>query len=527
MSSNTESWGSRLGLVLAMAGNAVGFGNFLRFPVQAIQNGGGAFIVPYLVCFLLLGLPLLFVEWSMGRFGGQYGDHSTPFIFDRMGKKAVWKYIGVSGIFINIGVAAYYCYLESWTLGYLWYSVTGAFSGQTADGVNGMFTNYVGLSGNIPLVCWVICLAINTWILSRGLEGGVEVAAKIGMPLLILFGIFLAIRALTITAGSDGAINDGLVGANFLWKPDFSTIWTAKVWLAAAGQIFFTLSVGWGMIHSYAAYIKPNDDIALNSLSAGWTNEFVEVVLGASIVIPISVGYLGIERVVELTQSGGLGLGFRTMPFLFQQWGPVLAMLAGVAWFGLLFFAGITSSLAMGTPWMSFLRDEFNWSRNKSALSFGAIVFLLGLPTVFFYNEGVFDEFDYWVGTVGLVLAGLLEIILFSWIFGIERGWKEINRGADIKLPIFFKYVLKYVTPIIIAFVFIGSLPDIYDNLVHKKLYAKIAATANPAELAALQTQMTYLNWSRLLLVGVFVGICYMVFLASKKRKEKEIIEMG
>jgi SNF family Na+-dependent transporter len=521
MSSTSESWGSRLGLVLAMAGNAVGFGNFLRFPVQAIQNGGGAFIVPYLVCFLLLGMPLLFVEWSMGRYGGMHGDHATPFIFDRMGKKAFWKYVGVSGIFINIGVAAYYCYLESWTLGYLWYSISGAFSGQSADGVNLIFDNYVGLSGNVPWICWFLCLGINTWILSRGLEGGVEVAAKIGMPLLILFGVFLAIRALTITAGVDGAINDGLVGANYLWKPDFSTIWTPKVWLAAAGQIFFTLSVGWGMIHSYAAYIKPNDDVVLNSLSAGWTNEFVEVVLGASIIIPISVGYLGIERVVELTQNGGLGLGFRTMPYLFQQWGTILGMLAGVAWFSLLFFAGITSSLAMGTPWMSFMRDEFNWSRMKGALSFAAIVCVLGLPTVLFYNQGVFDEFDYWVGTVCLVLAGLLEIILFSWVFGLEKGWAEITRGADIHVPIFFKFVLKYITPVIIIFVFIGSLPDMFDNLVHKKLYAKIAAAATPEEMAALQTQMTYLNMSRVLLLSVLLGICYLIYLANKKRMLK------
>jgi neurotransmitter:Na+ symporter, NSS family len=143
------------------------------------------------------------------------------------------------------------------------------------------------------------------------------------------------------------------------------------------------------------------------------------------------------------------------------------------------------------------------------------------LPTVLFYNEGVFDEFDYWVGTVGLVLAGLLEIILFSWVFGLEKGWAEITRGADIKLPIFFKYVLKYVTPIIIICVFIGSLPDIYNNLMHKSLYTKIAAATNPADVAALQTQMSYLNWSRLLLISVLLGICYLVFLANKKRMLK------
>jgi hypothetical protein len=145
----------------------------------------------------------------------------------------------------------------------------------------------------------------------------------------------------------------------------------------------------------------------------------------------------------------------------------------------------------------------------------------LGLPTVLFYKQGVFDEFDYWVGTVGLVLAGLLEIILFSWVFGIEKGWAEITRGADIRVPIFFKFVLKYITPLIIIFVFVGSLPDIYANMVHKKLYAQIAASTSPDEIAALQTQMTYLNWSRLLLLSVLLGICYLIYLANKKRMLK------
>jgi NSS family neurotransmitter:Na+ symporter len=114
-----DSWGSRVGLILAMAGNAVGLGNFLRFPVKAIQNGGGAFIIPYLTCFILLGIPLLFVEWGLGRYGGRFGNHSTPFIFDSVSKKNVWKYVGVFGIFCNIGIASYYCYIESWTMTYI------------------------------------------------------------------------------------------------------------------------------------------------------------------------------------------------------------------------------------------------------------------------------------------------------------------------------------------------------------------------------------------------------------------------
>ena len=519
--SNKESWGSRIGLILAMAGNAVGLGNFLRFPVQAIQNGGGAFIIPYLVCFLVMGIPLLFIEWSMGRFGGRHGHHSTPFILDSMDPKRVfWKYIGVFGIFTNLAVAAYYCYLESWTLAYIWHSVSGSFSGQTADQIAGFFDNYITLhdGGLETILFWIFCLVLNTWILSKGLSGGVEKVAKIGMPLLILFGLLLAIKGVTLKAGEEGALFDGTVGLNFLWTPNYDSIWSPKVWLAAAGQIFFTLSVGMGSIQCYASYVKSKDDIALNAMSAGWMNEFVEVVLGSSILIPIAIGYLGIDKVVELTQSGGLGLGFRTLPYLFQQWGDVLAAGAGVAWFGLLFFAGITSSLAMGTPCMGFLMDEFGWKRERSAWAFGLAILLLGLPTVLFFNHGVFDEYDYWAGTVSLVVFALAEIILFAWVFGMDKGWKEINMGADIKVPKIFRFIIQFVTPLMLGWVFIASLPDIWSKITNSDIKAKIAASSNSTEIAELTTQMNYLNGSRILLVGIFVGVSYLVYVAYKKR---------
>ncbi|MBI1837174.1 MAG: sodium-dependent transporter [Flavobacteriia bacterium] len=476
--SNTSSsgWGSRVGLILAMAGNAVGLGNFLRFPVQAIENGGGAFIIPYLVCFIFMGIPLLFVEWSVGRFGGKFGHHSTPFILDSMDKRKLWKYIGVFGIFTNLAVAAYYCYLESWTLSYVWHSVADTFAGKSQGQVAGFFGNYVSLSTMEPIIFWVICLLLNTWILSKGLSGGVEKAAKIGMPLLLLFGAFLAYKAVTIHAGEHGAINDGLLGLDYLWTPKFDTIWEPKVWLAAAGQIFFTLSIGMGSIQCYASYVRSKDDIALNAMSAGWMNGFVEVVLGSAIIIPISVGYLGIDGLKDLlSDGGGLGLGFKTLPYLFEQWGSVLGVFAGVAWFGLLFFAGITSSLAMGTPVMGFLQDEFGWKEKNAAWMFGASVFLLGLPTVLFFNNGVFDEYDYWAGTVSLVLFAFVEIILFAWIFGMDKGWKEIMQGSDIKVPIFFKFIIKYVTPIFLGWVFFSSIPGIADTISHKTSKEKIA----------------------------------------------------
>lgn len=548
-SANKESWGSRIGLILAMAGNAVGLGNFLRFPVQAVQNGGGAFIIPYLICFLVMGIPLLWIEWSMGRFGGKFGHHSTPFILDTMDKRRFWKYIGVFGIFTNVAVASYYCYIESWTMSYVYHFLVGTFQGMNQDQVAGFFSDYVNIkvtTTGIPyeaIIFFVFCLLLNTYILSRGLSGGVEKVAMIGMPLLIVFGFFLAYKGITLQSGEAGAISGGSVGLNFLWTPQFDSLLNPKVWLAAAGQIFFTLSVGMGTVQCYASYMSKKDDIALNAMSAGWMNEFVEVVLGSAILIPISVGYLGIDRVIELTQTGGLGLGFRTMPYLFQQWGAFLGAFAGVAFFGLLFFAGITSSLAMGTPWMGFMQDEFNWKRKPAAWSFGLIVLILGLPTVIFFNQGVLDEYDYWAGTVSLVVFALAETILFAWVFGMDKGWKEINDGADIKIPTFYRFIIKWVTPFLLIFVFIGSLlapaggdwvasfstlmsgggweldnGSIIAQITNKGLKEQIAVATDPAVIASLESKKTYINGAKLLLLSVFIIASVLVYIAYKKR---------
>jgi neurotransmitter:Na+ symporter, NSS family len=499
MTTSSAGWGSRVGLVLAMAGNAVGLGNFLRFPAQAIANGGGAFIIPYLTCFLLMGLPLLFVEWSMGRYGGRYGQHSTPFIFDAMGKAPYWKYFGVFGIFTNIAVAAFYCYLESWALSWAYYSAAGTFTGMSQDEVGAFFNNYIELNTNHPVVFWIFCLGLNTYILSRGLSGGVEKVAKIGMPLLLAFGAILAVTGITLQASPNGAINDGVVGLNYLWTPNFDTIWSFKVWVAAAGQIFFTLSLGMGSIHCYASYMRSKQDVALNAMSAGWMNEFVEIVLGSAIIIPISIGYLGIEKVVEMVSGGsGFGIGFVVLPKLFSEWGG-FGIMAGLMWFGLLFFAGITSSLAMGTPVMGFLKDNFGIPQKVGAWIFGGIILLLGIPCVL--SQDAFNEYDYWAGTISLVIFAMVEIVLFAWVFGMDAGWNEINTGADIKVPIIFKYVIKYVSPIFLIVVFVGAVPGIIDNATK---------------------ETSFYGWlGRFLLVALFMGIAVMVYVAKKRNSSK------
>ncbi|WP_432672441.1 sodium-dependent transporter [Flavobacterium sp. SM2513] len=551
MSTDKQAWGSRVGLILAMAGNAVGLGNFLRFPVQAVQNGGGAFIIPYLICFLLMGIPLLYIEWSSGRFGGKFGNHSTPYILDSMVKGRVLKYIGVFGIFTNVAVAAYYCYIESWTMSYVYHSLSGTFEGMSQHGIAEFFNNYVDISKSstgIPyeaVVFYILCLLLNTFILSKGLKG-IEKVAKIGMPLLILFGVILAVRGLTLgTSGASELFPDANAwdGLNFLWTPQYDSILDLKVWMAAAGQIFFTLSVGMGTIHCYAAYMDSKDDIALNAVSAGFMNEFVEVVLGSLIVIPIAAGYLGLDWVIE---NAGFGMAFQTMPYLFQQWGPILAAFAGLFWFGLLFFAGITSSLAMGTPWIGFMRDEFNWGQNKGAWSFGLLILVMGLPTVLFYQQGVFDEYDYWAGTVSLVVFAMFETILFSWIFGMKKGWAEITSGADIQVPLIYKFIIKFITPVMLIIIFLGSLfkplnndwsgnisnllsgngwildnGSIVKTVMHAGIKEQILAATDPMVILQLEERMFYLNIARFLLIGLFIFISALVYFAFLKRRRE------
>jgi len=221
---------------------------------------------------------------------------------------------------------------------------------------------------------------------------------------------------------------------------------------------------------------------------------------------------------VEMTQSGGLGLGFKTLPYLFEQWGPTLAVICGVFWFGLLFFAGITSSLAMGTPCMGFMMDEFKWKRERSAWAFGAAILVLGLPTVLFFNEGVFDEYDYWAGTVSLVVFAMVEIILFAWVFGMDKGWKEINAGSDMKVPTVFRFIIKYITPVILLYVFISNIPGIVNKISNSDIKTQLAAATDETVITQLNEQMFYGNVARIILLLVWLGVAYLVYVAYKKR---------
>jgi SNF family Na+-dependent transporter len=445
-----DRWATRFGLIMAMSGNAVGLGNFLRFPGKAAPYGG-AFMVPYFIALILLGIPLMWIEWTIGRHGGGYGHGSTPGMFHRLWKNPISKYLGVFGVLLPAMIGLYYVYIESWALGYAWKTMSGEYWGQTSrEGMRVVFNSYLGLDTADKVsfaweayIFFLLTFVINMVVFSRGIEKGIEVVAKYAMPTLLVLGIILAIRVLTLPPVEGRTVNDGLAE---VWVIDWSVLRNSNVWIDATGQIFFTLSLGFGMIHTYASYLKRDDDLTLNGLAASSTNEFVEVILGSTIAVPAAVIFFGPSVAREIAANGTFDIGFYSLPVIFQQLpgGQVF----GTMWFVLLFLAGLTSSVAMFTPLLLFLQDELGIDRKRIVWFLGVLIFVLMQPVVLFMHKGVLEELDFWAGTYLLVVFAAIEAVVFAWFFGMRRGWKEMHEGADFQVPRIFYPIMGFVTPV-------------------------------------------------------------------------------
>jgi SNF family Na+-dependent transporter len=513
-----EQWGTKIGLILAVAGNAVGLGNFLRFPVQAASNGGGAFMIPYFIFFLLLGIPLMWIEWGIGRYGGKFRHGSTPGMFDVLWKNKLAKYFGTLGLFMSITILIYYTYIESWTLGFSLFSILGLYSNETRETMTNFLSSYQGINESETFTSiWpayltmLITFLLNFIILYKGISKGIEKLAKIAMPMLFIFAIILAIRIITLgTPDPAYPMNNVESGFAFIWNPDFSALGNPNIWLAAAGQIFFTLSVGMGTIHAYASYVKPKEDIVLSGLATASTNEFAEVILGGSIAIPVAVAFFGLTATKEIAAGGAFNLGFVAMPIIFGSNAFPFGEIFGFMWFLLLFFAGITSSVAMGQPVVAFLEDEFGMDRKKAVATLAIGVLIAVQFVVFFLKFGFLDEMDYWAGTFGLVVFALIETILFMWVFGADKAWKEMNSGGDIQIPKFFYYVMKYVTPVILMVIMIwwfiqSAVPTLFLHNV-------------PEE------KIPYIWGARILMIVIALILIWMVKKAWANNKHNEVV---
>lgn len=540
--SKNQYWGSRLGVVLAVAGSAVGLGNFLRFPGQAAANGAGAFLIPYFIALLIVGIPLAWAEWSMGRHAGVRGFHSAPGIFAALCRNKAAAFLGVFALLIPLMVYTYYVIIEAWCLGYAWNYATGnLMQGSNTEAYGAFFNSFTGANEDGSALTFTTTTALgfviftfilNFGIIMMGLNKGIEIVCKIALPLMIFCAICVLIRVLTLGSPdidkgvmvniyrqsvqavdndpkrrvwlADALIKNGEVeegkkeanagldlvaklsvenpntdyepvkaqltslaagtpmdvvnqsvagGLNFMWNPDFEALKKPSTWLAAAGQIFFSLSVGFGVIINYASYLRRKDDIALSGLTASTTNEFFEVCLAGLITLPAAFIFLGLTAGTFSTFS----LGFNALPSVFAMMPG--GQFFGFLWFFMLFLAAITSSLSMLQPVSAFIQEGLGVSRFVAALIL-AMISGLGCAFVMFYTAGLgaLDTIDFWCGTFLIVVLALCQAIIYGWIFGIQKGQDELDRGALIRVPKFVSLLLKFVTPIFLIIILVGTI---------------------------------------------------------------------
>lgn len=500
-----EQWSSRLGVILAVAGSAVGLGNFLRFPGQAAQYGGGAFMLAYFISFLLIGLPICWAEWTMGRHAGTRGFHSAPGVFHAVVRTRYGKYLGVIGVIIPVVIYMYYVVIESWCLGYAVNFLTGRMQfGQAADSQD-FFGAFIGIKEDgIPLGLsfrhvgefLIPVFLLNFVLIYRGIARGIEWFCRFAMPALLILAFVILIRVLTLgspdAAQPEESVGNGL---GFMWNPtkvllesrqdgewvkerelvgpimineaeaiaqsssDFRVrrvgvigqLSNPQLWLAAAGQIFFSLSVGFGVILTYASYLSGKDDIVLSGLAATSANEFAEVGLGGLITLPAAFAFLGMAGVAGM---GTFALGFNVLPLVFAEM-PFGAAF-GFGFFFLLFLAAITSSLSMLQPGIAFLEESLGIARKQSVAILGLIT-ALGCTFVVYFSKDLkaLDTLDFWVGTFLIFILATIQIVVFAWVFGVKNGLREASMGAQFEIPAFFAPIMKYVCPLFLLSIFL------------------------------------------------------------------------
>lgn len=500
-----ESWNSRVGVILAVAGSAVGLGNFLRFPGQAAEYGGGAFMIAYFLAFILIGLPICWAEWTMGRFGGQAGFNSSPGIFNSITRQPAFRYLGVIGVLVPVIIYMYYVYIEAWCLGYAINFLAGNMDFSSVEESSQFWGGFIGIEKNGSALGFglqqvgfylLLVFALNFFLIYRGISRGIELFCKYAMPTLVVIALIILVRVLTLgtpdLAMPERNVSNGL---GFMWNPvknvvevkdssgnwviDHETVDAAKLaaeksraetddrlrirrigvleqllnpqlWLAAAGQIFFSLSVGFGVIITYSSYMSKDDDLVLSGLAATSANEFCEVALGGLITLPAAVTFLGVAGVAGM---GTFGLGFNVLPMVFAN--MAFGELFGFLFFFLLFLAAVTSSLSMLQPGIAFLEEALKINRKQSVALLG-LVTALGSAFVVYFSQSVkaLDTMDFWVGTFLIFVLSTIQIIIFGWILGIDKGFELAHQGAAIRIPRVFKFIMKYVSPLFLLIIF-------------------------------------------------------------------------
>ncbi len=457
-----EYWATRIGLILAMAGNAIGLGNFLRFPGKVAAYGGGAFLIPYFITLFLLGIPLFWLEWAIGRYGGEHGAHWLAPMFYLIAKKRfgvrgakIAAAIG-GGLTLAVGImlTAYYTNIIGWIAYWAGWCISGKITSITE--VSQAKTAFIQVLANpvYNLIPWIVTLVLIAIIVTGGIARGIERAAKIMMPLLFLFAVALMIIGFTWRTPVRPEW-DSLKGFFWMWTPNMAKLADPATWLEGTGQIFFTLSLGIaGIIPTYASYIRKEEDIALTALTTATLNEICEVILGGSIAFTLAYAFGGPDAIalVAIQGKSPFALTMVAYPAFFGRIGLAGAAL-GAMWYLLLWFAGVTSAMALVNT-VAALLEDFGIRRTYG--SFISILLLLaaGIPItiegMLTGGETVYLDFtDFIVGSLLLVVTCLIEAILGGWFVWGPEALEEVNRGGYIRIPEWvWKYVISIIDPI-------------------------------------------------------------------------------
>jgi len=454
-----EQWNSRIGFILAAVGSAIGLGNIWRFPYMAYENGGGAFFVPYLFAMITAGIPFMIMEFSLGhKLRG-----AAPKVFSRLGVPYGLRleWLGWFQVLIAAVIAVYYVAIIGWTISFLGFSFTQSWGTDTNAF---FFKEYLQLGDNSPTslgsfqphiaLPMAIAWAITSLAIFTGVKGGIERASKIMMPLLFIMVLALIGRIVFLPGA--------LEGLNYLFQPDFSKILDAKVWSAAYGQIFFTLSVGFAIMLAYSSYLPEKSDINNNAFMTVLINCGFSIMGG--IMIFGVLGYMAQEQAKPITEvvTSGVGLAFVTIPAAINLL-PAPYILGPLFFFALV-IAGLSSHISILEAVTAAIMDKLHLSRKKSAAIVCGSGFIISMA--FATNGGLLllDLIDYFINNLALLFSCFVELIILAWLFKIADIREYSNRLSEFTIGRWFELCLRFISPAMLAIILVKNLINTVNN---------------------------------------------------------------
>ena len=440
-----ESWGSRIGFIMAAAGSAVGLGNIWRFPYLTGMNGGGAFIVIYLGCILFVGLSIMIAEFAVGRRTqlaavGAYKSNSKR-----------WTFAGVIGVLSAFFIMGFYPVVGGWSIAYIVKSFTGLLSDPAAIG--DAFGAFIGNPVQ-PLIWMLIYFAVNVFIVARGVSSGIEAAGKVLMPILYVLLIFVTIKGLTIPGSG--------AGLEFLFKPDFSVV-SGQTFLAALGQAFFSLSLGMGCMITYGSYLNKEEKLPQNAL--------LVVLMDTSVALLAGLAMFPALFAFGMEPAAGPGLVFVVVPQIFAHMGSAGPLFSAI-FFVALFVAALTSSVSLLEVVVAYLMDERKMERKPAVFGTAVVMAVLcilaslslgSMSGVKIFGVGFFDFFDILTDKIFLAIGGMLLAIFTGWFLKKEDLKDELTNGGTLQFGLFELWynLIKYVIPVLIGIVAVVGIASI------------------------------------------------------------------